>query len=59
MSNDARRELNKLLELETRHDDLLQRLEALDRRIAAVLANYGQPPAAATGVTPEAFRRAA
>ena len=34
---DETTQLNVLLELETRHDDLLQRLDELDRRVERVL----------------------
>ena len=34
---DETTQLNTLLELETRHDDLLQRLEELDHRVERVL----------------------
>ncbi len=33
-------QLEALLELEARHDDLLERLDALDKRVAKVLAQY-------------------
>ena len=33
--------LQSLLELEARHDDLLKRLDELDKRVESVLAQYG------------------
>ena len=33
--------LQSLLELEARHDDLLERLDELDKRVESVLAQYG------------------
>ena len=35
------RHLQSLLELEARHDDLLERLDELDKRVESVLAQYG------------------
>jgi hypothetical protein len=43
----AQQQLETLLELDARHDDLLQRLDELDRRITTVLAEYA-PPASAS-----------
>jgi len=42
-------QLDILVDLETRHDDLLRRLDDLDRRVAAVLAEWqpGRPDAPA------------
>jgi tetrahydromethanopterin S-methyltransferase subunit G len=33
--------LQSLLDLEARHDELLQRLDELDKRVEGVLAQYG------------------
>ena len=33
-------QLARLLELDARHDDLLERLDELDRRVRGVLAQY-------------------
>jgi hypothetical protein len=41
--NSAAIQLATLVELDARHDDLLQRLEDLDNRVSAVLAQF-QPP---------------
>jgi hypothetical protein len=38
-------QLDKLMELDARHDDLLRRLEDLDRRVRNVLAQYRPPDA--------------
>jgi len=35
--------LETLLRLETQHDDLLSRLEELDRRVVSVLREYQRP----------------
>jgi hypothetical protein len=37
----AAEQLQFLLDLDARHDDLLQRLDELEQRIAGVLAEYG------------------
>jgi hypothetical protein len=44
---DADAQLEALMDLETRHDDLLTRLDALDRRIKTVLSDCmpGKVPA--------------
>jgi len=38
--DDETAQLNLLLDLETRHEDLLQRLDELDRRVQQVLKEY-------------------
>ena len=38
--DDTPRQLIALSELDARHDDLLRRLEELDRRVARALAQY-------------------
>jgi hypothetical protein len=46
---DRNAQLELLLDLETRHDELLSRLEELDKRVAKTLAEYmatRQPTAA-------------
>ncbi len=40
MDSVAQQQLQMLLDLDARHDDLLRRLDELDRRINAVLAEY-------------------
>lgn len=42
-------QLDALLDLEARHDDLLDRLEELDKRVERVLSEC-QPPAAAENI---------
>jgi hypothetical protein len=51
-------QIQNLAELQARHDQLLRDLEALDKRVARVLAEYtggreGAEPAAAGTVPPE------
>ena len=36
-------DLQSLLDLEARHDELLKRLDELDKRVERVLAQYGAP----------------
>jgi hypothetical protein len=38
--NDYAKELDALLDLDTRHDDLLRRLEELDKQVEAVLSQW-------------------
>jgi len=63
VKNPAACQLDHLLALETRHDDLLDRLEDLDKRVSRVLAEYqgarhsapdgGQEASHVTGRGPE------
>jgi uncharacterized protein YdcH (DUF465 family) len=57
--NDFRDEIAALLELEARHDDLLRRLDELDKRIEQVLSDYAKEHTSAGGVSLEAVQRAA
>lgn len=47
-------QLQVLLDLEARHDDLLRRLDELEHRVADVLAEYQPPPR--QGETPRCVR---
>jgi hypothetical protein len=38
--DESARQLQSLLDLDARHDDLLERLDALDKRVADVLSKY-------------------
>ncbi len=45
-------QLRQLLDLDARHDDLLRRLDELDKRVAKTLAEY-QPLGKGIEVTPQ------
>ena len=56
--DESARQLQILLELDARHDDLLQRLDALDKQVVQVLSKYttdrstqAPSPDSATGST--------
>ena len=59
MTNDLRAEIAALLELGSRHDDLLRRLDELDKRIEQVLCDYAKDHPAVGGAMLEAAQRAA
>jgi hypothetical protein len=59
MTNDLRGEIAALLELESRHDELLRRLDELDKRIEQVLSDYAKDHSEAGVATLEAAQRAA
>lgn len=54
----ARQQLETLMHLEARHDELLLRLDELDRRVEKVLAEWGpaREPGAASFAAVEASR---